>query len=108
VRSPFKFGIAQINPLQASAESTLLEFIVTKPSGGLGLDIFNDLGPNGWGEPGRFQHPPEQARRQPGFFVVPVQDAPRRAAWQGEYVGLLIKSLKSSCDKRIADASYPA
>jgi hypothetical protein len=34
--------------------------------------IFNDLGPNGWGEPGRFQHPPEQARRQHGFLVVPL------------------------------------
>ena len=81
---------------------------MTKPSGDLGLDIFNELCPNGWGEPGRFQHPPEQARRQPGFLVVPVQDAPRRAAWQAEYIGLLVKSVKSSCDKRIVDASYPA
>jgi hypothetical protein len=60
-------------------EATLLDFIVTKLSGDLGLDIFNDLCPNGWGETGRFQHPPEQARRQPGFLVVPLQDAPRRA-----------------------------
>jgi putative ABC transport system substrate-binding protein len=37
---------------------------VTKASADLGLDVFNDFGPNGWGEPGRFQHPPEQIRRQ--------------------------------------------
>jgi hypothetical protein len=39
--------------------------------------------------------------------VVPVQDAPRRASWQAECIGLHVKSVKSSCDKRIAEASYP-
>jgi hypothetical protein len=39
--------------------------------------------------------------------VVPAQDAPHRAAWQAEYIGLLVKSVKSSCDKRIANAPYP-
>jgi hypothetical protein len=93
---------------QAGSKSTLLGFTVTEASIGLGLNVFNYLNPNGWGKPGRFQHTPEQVRRQPEFFVVPVQHTPRRAASQAEYVGLLIKGVKSCCDKRIADASYPA
>jgi hypothetical protein len=48
-----------MNHFQAGAKSTLLDFIVTKASADLGLDVFNDLDPNGCGKLGRFQHPPQ-------------------------------------------------
>jgi hypothetical protein len=91
-----------MNSFQAGAKSTLLNFVVTKASADLDLDVFNDLGPNGCGEPRRFQHPPEQVRREPRFLVVPSHDIPGRAAGQAEHIGLLVKSLKSCCDKRVA------
>ena len=62
-----------ISHLQASAKATLLDFIVTKLSGDLGLDIFNDLCPNGWGSRGDFSIRPSRPADIPDFLWFPCK-----------------------------------
>src|SRR5215470_17177200 len=70
----------------------------------LGLDILDDLSPNGIGKPGRFQHAHDNSCRQARLFVIYAQDGPGGATRQPEGVCLLVKRVKSCRHKRLANA----
>ena len=107
VAIPQAKGISRLMPapFQPRNKSPLLKFVVTQASCSLCLNVSNNL-PGQRGKPERFQHLCEQSRRKPRFLVLPTQDAPRRATRQSEYLGLLVKRVKSRCRKGIAGARH--
>ena len=80
---------------------------MTKATGSLCLNVFNDLCPNSGRKPGRFQRPREQSRRKPRFLVVPTQDAPGRATRQADRVEIgrsRVKGTNLTGARRAVDA----